>query len=230
MSRYYANYPQYLGAQKCCDLRTQGPEGPQGPPGPAGIGQRGMTGAAGSTGPTGRGCRGPTGEAGPAGGPTGPTGDTGPTGPTGETGPTGPTGETGITGPTGNSVSMIGGLATNLNSGQTGFFGIYTGSFTTAASTTESETETYIPLECTMSNFYVILDIAPGSLKDFTFTIRKNQTDTAITTTISNTLTNGSDTTNNAFFNSGDIFTISSTPNNNPNSTAARWSCRLSNP
>ena len=62
MSRYYANYPQYLGAQKCCDLRTQGPEGPQGPPGPAGIGQRGMTGAAGSTGPTGN--VGPTGYSG----------------------------------------------------------------------------------------------------------------------------------------------------------------------
>jgi hypothetical protein len=66
MSRYYANYPQYLGAQKCCDLRTQGPVGPQGPAGPAGVGERGMTGPAGQslTGPTGRGCRGPTGPAG----------------------------------------------------------------------------------------------------------------------------------------------------------------------
>jgi hypothetical protein len=69
MSRYYANYPQYLGAQKCCDLRTQGPVGPQGPAGPAGVGERGMTGPAGQslTGPTGRGCRGPTGEQGPTG-------------------------------------------------------------------------------------------------------------------------------------------------------------------
>lgn len=76
MSRYYANYPQYLGAQKCCDLRTRGPEGPQGPTGPASVGQRGWTGPPGQsfTGPTGRGCRGPTGEPGPAGGPTGPTG------------------------------------------------------------------------------------------------------------------------------------------------------------
>jgi len=69
MSRYYANYPQYLGAQKCCDLRTQGPAGPQGPTGPAGIGERGWTGPTGEsyTGPTGRGCRGPTGEPGPTG-------------------------------------------------------------------------------------------------------------------------------------------------------------------
>lgn len=75
MSRYYANYPQYLGALKCCDLRTQGPQGPPGPTGPAAIGERGMTGPAGLsvTGPTGRGCRGPTGEPGPTGsvGPTG---------------------------------------------------------------------------------------------------------------------------------------------------------------
>ena len=76
MSRYYGNYSQYLGAQKCCDLRTQGPVGPQGPQGPAGVGERGWTGPPGIsfTGPTGRGCRGPTGEPGPAGGPTGPTG------------------------------------------------------------------------------------------------------------------------------------------------------------
>jgi len=76
MSKYYANYPQYLGARKCCDLRTQGPVGPEGATGPAGVGERGWTGPTGQsfTGPTGRGCRGPTGEPGPAGGPTGPTG------------------------------------------------------------------------------------------------------------------------------------------------------------
>jgi hypothetical protein len=61
MSRYYPNYPQYLGAQKCCDLRTQGPVGEQGPAGPAGIGERGMTGP---TGPTGIGSIGPTGPTG----------------------------------------------------------------------------------------------------------------------------------------------------------------------
>lgn len=112
MSRYYANYSQYLGAQRCCDLRTQGPAGPAGPPGPAGVGERGWTGPAGEsyTGPTGKGCRGPTG---PAGGPTGDTGPTGYTGPTGHTGPTGPTGasqwvNTAYTGPTGPGYTGIG--------------------------------------------------------------------------------------------------------------------------
>ena len=65
MSRYYSNYSQYLGAQRCCN--TQGPPGPAGPTGPGAVGQPGGTGPTGSslTGPTGRSCRGPTGEPGP---------------------------------------------------------------------------------------------------------------------------------------------------------------------
>jgi len=48
MSNYYANYTQYLGAQKCCTIRTQGPQGIEGPTGPAGgFGQRGWTGPTG---------------------------------------------------------------------------------------------------------------------------------------------------------------------------------------
>jgi hypothetical protein len=50
MSRYYADYSQYLGAQRCCDLRGQGPQGIQGPTGPAAVGQRGYTGYTGPTG------------------------------------------------------------------------------------------------------------------------------------------------------------------------------------
>ena len=78
MSNYYGTYNQYLGAQRCCTLKSQGPIGPVGPAGPASIGPMGNTGYTGYTGPTGRGCRGPTG---PSGGPTGVTGTTGPTGP-----------------------------------------------------------------------------------------------------------------------------------------------------
>jgi hypothetical protein len=79
MSKYYRDYNQYLGSQRCCDLRGQGPIGPQGPAGPAAVGPVGGTGKQGDTGPTGRSCRGPTGPAGPAGGPTGPQGATGAT-------------------------------------------------------------------------------------------------------------------------------------------------------
>jgi hypothetical protein len=108
MSKYYGNYTQYLGAQRCCDIRVRGEQGPAGPAGPASIGPLGNTGPAGTsyTGPTGRGCKGATGDTGADGltgytGATGPTGETGATGYTGATGPTGKTGATGYTGATG---------------------------------------------------------------------------------------------------------------------------------
>lgn len=96
MSRYYGNYSQYLGAQRCCDFRGQGPQGEQGPTGPVSIGAVGNTGPTGPsvTGPTGRSCMGPTGYTGY----TGAMGSTGYTGSTGSTGPTGATGNTGSTG------------------------------------------------------------------------------------------------------------------------------------
>jgi hypothetical protein len=47
MSSYYGNYGQYLGAQRCCNLNTQGPPGPPGPPGPASIGAQGFQGSTG---------------------------------------------------------------------------------------------------------------------------------------------------------------------------------------
>jgi len=74
MSRNFSNYSQYLGAQRCCDFRGQGPVGPQGPAGPAAIGPMGNTGSEGPTGATGRSCKGPTGPAGSPSGLTGPTG------------------------------------------------------------------------------------------------------------------------------------------------------------
>ena len=78
MSRF-VNYQQYLGAQRCCDLRGVGPQGPQGPQGePGPQGPKGFSGEKGATGPTGKGCKGDTG---PSGGPIGPTGPTGVAGP-----------------------------------------------------------------------------------------------------------------------------------------------------
>ena len=111
MSNYYGNYSQYLGAQRCCNLKAQGPQGLQGPTGPGTLGPRGFTGPPGEsfTGPTGKGCRGPTGE---PGNPSGLTGYTGAVGPTGEvgTGPTGPSQwiNTSYTGPTGGGYTGIG--------------------------------------------------------------------------------------------------------------------------
>jgi len=64
MSGYYRDTIQYLGRQRCCDIRTQGPVGPAGPTGQSAIGPAGDTGnigPVGPSGPTGRNCIGPTG-------------------------------------------------------------------------------------------------------------------------------------------------------------------------
>ena len=45
-----SSYTQYLGAKKCCDIKTQGPVGPRGPPGPAAVGPPGASGPPGSSG------------------------------------------------------------------------------------------------------------------------------------------------------------------------------------
>ena len=121
MSNYYSDYNQYLGSQRCCNVRTTSTSGLRGPTGPAAVGKIGYTGYTGpagdaaNTGATGNtgftGSTGYTGSTGPAGdavntgatGTTGYTGATGYTGSTGSTGYTGPTGETGPTGPSGPS-------------------------------------------------------------------------------------------------------------------------------
>jgi hypothetical protein len=65
MTSYTSSYTNYLGARRCCELRSSGPAGPIGPQGiPGTIGPTGLTGFTGAQGPTGRSCRGPTGPAG----------------------------------------------------------------------------------------------------------------------------------------------------------------------
>jgi len=142
MSRYYANYPQYLGAERCCNAGTIGPQGirgPQGIQGPTGkTGPTGFTGAqgipgtavnTGATGYTGPLGTGPTGQIGSTGrtGTTGPTGPLG-TGPTGQIGPTGRTGTTGPTGPLGTGpTGQIGSTGIKGSTGPTGSPGGGTG-------------------------------------------------------------------------------------------------------
>jgi hypothetical protein len=44
MSGYSRSYSEYLGKNRCCDLRGAGPIGPEGPTGPAGVGPVGPAG------------------------------------------------------------------------------------------------------------------------------------------------------------------------------------------
>lgn len=206
MSKYYNNYTQYLGAQRCCNLRVQGNEGPPGPTGPAIIGPMGYTGptGVGPTGPTGRSCK----------------GDTGPTGPT-EIGPTGPTGPN-----SGTNVSMLGGVAT-ISGSTTSYFGGYVGSITLNSTTTETNAYTAIPFNCSISDFYVYSSSSMSVGTGYQFTIRKNGSNTVVTTTINSASQTASDTTNNVSFSAGDVFTIQSSPSNTPSGTTIRWTCKL---
>jgi hypothetical protein len=111
---YSRNYSEYLGARRCCNISSAGPQGPQGVPGMAGPigfqgatgpsgGAQGATGAQGFTGATGSvGITGATGAQGVTGA-TGAQGFTGATGAQGFTGATGATGATGLQGVTGST-------------------------------------------------------------------------------------------------------------------------------
>jgi hypothetical protein len=110
---YSRTYSEYLGARRCCNISSAGPQGPQGVPGMAGPigfqgatgpsgGAQGATGLQGVTGATGaQGATGPSGGAQGAQGFTGATGSVGITGATGAQGFTGSTGAQGDTGATG---------------------------------------------------------------------------------------------------------------------------------
>lgn len=70
MSKFSRNYNDYLGASRCCNLKSLGPQGAQGAQGSGGpigpLGTVGPTGITGAQGLPGSGCKGPTGPAGPA--------------------------------------------------------------------------------------------------------------------------------------------------------------------
>ena len=184
-----------------------GPTGPSGPTGPTGAngptGPTGPTSATGSTGPTGftgaTGPTGPTGATGSAGidgangadgvdgvdgidgvngntGATGPTGITGATGATGVAGLPGSTGATGATGAAGGpgALMQITNIAGALLSLPRNF-----GPNTNAARNTETEAQTMMPVDCTMSRLYVKWNAnAAGSTTSFT--VRVNGSDTAL--------------------------------------------------
>lgn len=130
-----------------------------------------------------QGATGPQGPAGPGGaqgiqGPAGATGPQGPTGAQGAQGVQGPTGAVGATGPAGPGGFYITNIAGALLSLPRHF-----GPNTNAARNTETEAETILPAGCTMRDLYVWWNAnAAGS--STTFTVRLNQSDTALSCSI----------------------------------------------
>lgn len=86
-------------------------------------------------------------------------------------------------------------------------------------------TQQQVPIAMTLSNWSIVLAAAPGAGTSFTYTVRKNAVDTALSITISDTATTGSDTTNTIQFNPGDTMDIKITPTGTPSAaTYPYWS------
>ena len=82
--------------------------------------------------------------------------------------------------------SMIGGFVHNTDKSSTKYCGLFT-----EFESTENKVKSIIPLPCNISNFYVSLSGAPGTGKSYTFTVRKNGTNTFLTVNISGSNTTG---------------------------------------
>ena len=104
----------------------------------------------------------------------------------------------------------------------------YVPMFNAGVSSVESGSQQFMPVAGTVSRFYIILNISPGSGKSFTFIVRKNGAATPVTCTISGTATTGSDLTNSVSFAAGDYISIMVTPASNPTATAMCWTAKFS--
>ena len=74
-----------------------------------------------------------------------------------------------------------------------------------------------------LKNFYMKLSTAPGAGNSQTFTLRKNNVNTSLSITISDTDTSGNDLTNQITISDGDILSIKNTQSGSPASSLAHY-------
>lgn len=74
-----------------------------------------------------------------------------------------------------------------------------------------------------IKNLYVRLSAKPDTGKSYTFTLRVNEADTALTVTISDDETTGSDTSNEVTISDDDYLTLQCTPSGTPDVVDAFW-------
>ena len=95
----------------------------------------------------------------------------------------------------------------------------------------EPSQQQVIPAAGTISKFYARLERpagASGSGKGYTFTVRKNGADTALSCSISETALQCSDTTDSVAFAAGDLITIKAEPFSNPVEREMHWTAVFS--
>jgi hypothetical protein len=90
--------------------------------------------------------------------------------------------------------------------------------------TTEGNRISVLPAAMTLQNLYVSINAAPGAGKSYTFTVRKNSADTAISVVIADSDTTGVYSGAAVSFAAGDIITLSITPSGTPTApTVVLW-------
>jgi hypothetical protein len=184
---------------------SQGPAGPQGIPGPAGA-------------------TGPQGVQGPAG-PAGATGETGAQGPQGIPGPQGPAGPQGPQGP---SATIIGGGTGSANLAGNAIR--YVPAFYSNVNASESAVSQVMAVGGEVSDLYVRLENGPGGTNYYTFTVRKNGSDSSLACTITGSATSCMDTdpAHSLAFDAGDLISVKSSPSSpTPTARPMRWTAKF---
>jgi hypothetical protein len=92
----------------------------------------------------------------------------------------------------------------------------------------EAAVDQAMPAAGTISNLRVRLSGAPGAGTSYTFLVRKNGVDTAVTCTVSGTATECSDLANSIAFSAGDLISVRSEPTSNPAARTMRWTATFS--
>ncbi|MBF0254079.1 MAG: hypothetical protein HQL11_03005, partial [Candidatus Omnitrophica bacterium] len=90
--------------------------------------------------------------------------------------------------------------------------------------TTESDFEEIVSADGTFKNLRVELTSAPGAGKSFVFTVRKNNTDTALSCSVSDLANECSDLSGSVAVSAGDVVALKCSPTGTPAGGQASWS------
>lgn len=87
--------------------------------------------------------------------------------------------------------------------------------------------EAIAPTNFTLDKFYVRLESGPGAGDSFTYTVYKNGSPTSLTTSISDTNVDNSDTTHSVSFTAGDTISIECAGAGSPSAPRHQWGFRV---
>lgn len=95
------------------------------------------------------------------------------------------------------------------------------------ATSSETAARSVVPTPFTLDKFYVRLESGPGAGDSFTYTVYKNGSATGLTTSISGTNVDNSDTTNSVSFAAGDYISVECVGAGTPSSPRHQWGFRV---